>query len=377
MYGAVLPDAFNYLFDARGEYLYQQTHFNFAPFYEASRMIPLRGIGFGFVSHNNEWGADFYAHTSAVGTPGTGYALAKAEALMPHTVPVIAGILMSAGLPEDQATAIAGMMAPALGHDLAETAVDLLVRRNLDPGVGLRMLLAAQARPASVPGVLASVYGPGLATFAGLPLAEAKKLIMDTEKEARQIILQYGGAFMLPEEQTMALLAGQMAPLAELFIENALAGNGIPLDVTVEPDQVAALMVTAVGVVEADYQAELAATLTRVAIALQEHGIGTGRDLVKGDAERTPATGVLALEQNFPNPFNPSTSITYTLPAATRARVAVFNSLGQEVAVLLNGEIPAGSHTVSWDASAMPSGIYFCRLESDAGFATRRMMLVK
>jgi hypothetical protein len=377
MYGAVLPDAFNLLFDSRGEYLYQQTHFNFLPFYEATRVTPLRGIGYGFVSHNNEWGADYYAHTSAVGTPGIGYALAKAEALMPYTVPAIAGILMSAGLPETDATPIAGMMAPALGHDLSETAVDLLVKRNLDPEVGLRMLMAAQTRPVSVPGVLASVYGPGLAACAGVPVSEAKRLIMDTEKESRQIILQYGGAFMLPEAQTIALLAGQMAPIAELFIENALATNGIVLDVTVEPEQVAELIVTAMGVVEGDYDAELAATLHKVSLALQEHGIETGRDLVKKDQRQEAGTVTLALEQNYPNPFNPSTSITYSLPAATRIRVAVFNSIGQEVAVLHSGEIPAGTHTVTWDASAMPSGIYFCRLESSAGHVTRRMMLVK
>ncbi len=89
----------------------------------------------------------------------------------------------------------------------------------------------------------------------------------------------------------------------------------------------------------------------------------------------TPSTMILA--QNYPNPFNPSTSITFQLPEAGRARLAVFNLLGQKVVTLVDGDLQAGSHAVTFDASAMPSGVYFYKLTSSNGSATRKMTLSK
>ena len=83
------------------------------------------------------------------------------------------------------------------------------------------------------------------------------------------------------------------------------------------------------------------------------------------------------LEQNYPNPFNPSTTITYQLPARTHVRLAVFNVLGQEVMALQNGEYAAGPHVVRFDASGLPSGVYFYRLDAGAFTQTRKCVLVR
>jgi protocatechuate 3,4-dioxygenase beta subunit len=94
--------------------------------------------------------------------------------------------------------------------------------------------------------------------------------------------------------------------------------------------------------------------------------------------DRKPATPLTyALQQNYPNPFNPSTSISFTLPRQTKATLRVFNILGREIATIVSGTYPAGTHAVSWKADGIPSGIYLYRLEADGKVLTRRMMLTK
>ncbi len=84
-----------------------------------------------------------------------------------------------------------------------------------------------------------------------------------------------------------------------------------------------------------------------------------------------------SLEQNYPNPFNPVTSIAFSLARNTAVRLVVYDVLGQEVHVLRNRFMTAGDHQVSFDASTLPSGMYFYRLETDDFSSTAKMMLVK
>ncbi len=85
-----------------------------------------------------------------------------------------------------------------------------------------------------------------------------------------------------------------------------------------------------------------------------------------------------ALAQNYPNPFNPSTKINYVLPKANQVKLAVFNMLGQKVAVLIDGRKPAGYHEVAFDGSQLSSGVYYYRLSTDNGFTKiRKMILLK
>ena len=75
-----------------------------------------------------------------------------------------------------------------------------------------------------------------------------------------------------------------------------------------------------------------------------------------------PAT--FALDQNFPNPFNPTTTIQYQLPTDSRVTLKVYDLLGREVTTLLNEDRPAGYHDARWDASNTASGVYFYRIDA-------------
>ena len=84
-----------------------------------------------------------------------------------------------------------------------------------------------------------------------------------------------------------------------------------------------------------------------------------------------------SLTQNYPNPFNPTTQISFTLPKAGNVSLTVYNTLGQKVATLVNGNLAAGSHTVSFNANNLASGVYFYRLSAGSYASTMKMMLLK
>jgi hypothetical protein len=87
---------------------------------------------------------------------------------------------------------------------------------------------------------------------------------------------------------------------------------------------------------------------------------------------------IFTLEQNYPNPFNPSTKIQYNLPENSFVSLKVYNTIGQEVASLVNGVVPAGSHEINFDASKLNSGVYFYTIKSGNNFVqTRKMILMK
>ena len=83
------------------------------------------------------------------------------------------------------------------------------------------------------------------------------------------------------------------------------------------------------------------------------------------------------LEQNYPNPFNPSTKITFELAKTEKVKLAVYNLLGEQVAVLVNGTRSAGSQTITFDAKNFSSGVYFYKLEAGSTMLTKKMMLLK
>jgi len=108
----------------------------------------------------------------------------------------------------------------------------------------------------------------------------------------------------------------------------------------------------------------------------------TGRETIhKQTVSATPTHEAMPLEfalyPNYPNPFNPTTAIRYDVKETGLVSLKVFDLLGREVATLVNREMPAGSRTIVWDATDLPSGVYLCRMEAERFVGTRKMMLLK
>lgn len=93
--------------------------------------------------------------------------------------------------------------------------------------------------------------------------------------------------------------------------------------------------------------------------------------------EETLKPNLFSLEQNFPNPFNPSTRINYSLHTAGKVNLTVYSVDGRKVAELVNSNKGAGNHSVIWDASGLSSGVYIYRLTSSSHTTTKKMILLK
>lgn len=93
--------------------------------------------------------------------------------------------------------------------------------------------------------------------------------------------------------------------------------------------------------------------------------------------QTSSAPAAFRLDQNFPNPFNPSTTIALSLASREQTRVEVYDVLGQRVAVLLDEERDPGSYMLTWNAAELPSGVYYCRMTAGRFTAVRTMLLMK
>ena len=95
------------------------------------------------------------------------------------------------------------------------------------------------------------------------------------------------------------------------------------------------------------------------------------------DIDMDPVPSMYILEQNFPNPFNPATTIRFSIPHAATVRLSVFNILGEEIETLINERMTGGKHSVKWNGSHRSSGIYFYRLRSGDFIQTGKMLLIR
>jgi len=98
--------------------------------------------------------------------------------------------------------------------------------------------------------------------------------------------------------------------------------------------------------------------------------------IVSADDEQIIPTEI-ALEQNYPNPFNPSTTIKFSLPSSSFATLKIYNALGEEVVVLLEKELTTGTYEVEWNATGLPSGVYFYQLKTEGYVETKKMILLR
>jgi hypothetical protein len=216
-YGAMVPDAFNFSFDqpAYMGFLYAQTHMNFLHVWYDAESRPAKALAFGFVSHNDVWGADFTAHHSGITSgQGKGYIIAKAE--------ILKVILES--IPDYAALNIPDAVSMEIAHNLVESAVDILMK-HVDPRIGQKMIAAALPPHPNMPLLLVKAYAGDLAGFAGIREHEAAKFIVASEKQFRKITILYGQALTLDDADAVQALAEQLADFAQAF----LAAYGVTL----------------------------------------------------------------------------------------------------------------------------------------------------
>ena len=119
----------------------------------------------------------------------------------------------------------------------------------------------------------------------------------------------------------------------------------------------------------------IAATIVNGNIIFGDNGAsvsGTAKVVVG-----TPLAEQVALHQNMPNPFNPSTEIVFDLPEEGPVRLTIYNLVGQEIEKLVDQRLPAGTHLVRWDASGQPSGTYIYVLEAGTYHEQRKMLLLR
>lgn len=81
--------------------------------------------------------------------------------------------------------------------------------------------------------------------------------------------------------------------------------------------------------------------------------------------------------QNYPNPFNPVTTIKYYLPKTSHVKLTVFDILGNEVIILIDGIKSSGVYEETWNASGVPSGIYFYQMNADGLLQTKKLIFIK
>ena len=84
-----------------------------------------------------------------------------------------------------------------------------------------------------------------------------------------------------------------------------------------------------------------------------------------------------SLESAYPNPFNPTTTLSFSLPIESEVNISVYNLQGREVVTLLDGNINAGYHSITWHADNHSSGVYFVKMVADKYVDVQKLMLVK
>jgi hypothetical protein len=266
MYGAMAPDLFNYIFDQPN--LYLMTHNGFMQVWNAAQCPFTKAAAFGFVSHNDMWGADSTAHHACTAcNEQKGYVVAKADLMLDPTnpanlPPMLHGLLLS--LPFE--------VAEEISHNFVEAAVDILLKQD-DPAIGKKLTSAALLRSPTFPLLLVRAYADNLVA-GGMTYPGATNLITLAESEFRKSMVLYGYALMQDDAIAVHLIAEQMASIAEAF----LAAKGVTLPPL--PSGLTLAQLIEVGVWAAhgfcadDYKAEIDETIRSVHKELKVHGIG-------------------------------------------------------------------------------------------------------
>ncbi len=258
IYGGTVPDLFNLMLDSPDhDYLVNRTHYHFGKVQKEAQGTDLESFAFGFVSHNEKWGADRTAHRKGLTTPGEGYIIAQSTLLAPQLQPQLQTILVESGVDPIIASLLAGPLSVQLAHPIAETAVDLLIKRNEDLSIGQELLLSAQERPSTAPDLLVAAYGKSLSHRMKVSEEEAGSFIRDTETEFRDKMIRYGEILEKSEEEAIQDLSNEGGALIDGYLRIV---TGVEIHVPAEV--LTGFLHLALQQVEESYSGEIAATLS-------------------------------------------------------------------------------------------------------------------
>jgi hypothetical protein len=380
IYGSTLPDVFNLAVGIPGQNdLAMATHEEFMPMADKAWSCYLKAIAYGFVSHNDVWGADYTAHWDSQTSPESGPLDGWVETKIPGLKDIISDPI-SAVIGDNLPPTTVEEIIHSLAHDFIETGMDILVR-EVDPKIGYRLLLAAQLRAPGTPYLLASAYAKVITESGELNFLQASAIIIQAEKEYRNLMKTYGLIFTQEYNQMM----DNLSELGAQLITAQLSELGLQL--IIQKEMVLPLLQSTVAYLsnEGDYVAELNATLDYLEGQMAEEGFYSNYSifskvdqLEENQTITEPKTPLrFALEQNYPNPFNPVTTIQFSLAEAEHVKLVVYNSLGQQIATLVDRVCSEGIHQIEWNAGHLSTGTYIYRIHSKSFTATKKMYLLK
>jgi hypothetical protein len=284
MWGSLGPDIFNFIFDDTlcPLWLAEQTHGTTAPdsfdpdsfmkVWNVASTTSEKALAYGFVSHNEVWGADFTAHIHGL-TVGQdkGYINAKAMILLdtpldptqpyhPTDNPTFAEVFAGIGASPEQQLIIA--------HVIAEYAIDIMLKNHVDHLLGEKVKLAARFRSPQFPALLVDAYAADYAeNCSGIDYLTAAAIITYAEAEYRRNMISYGQAISRAESIAVQLIAEQIVVLAPGFL-----GGELP-DLEVDPAELVKAAIYGSMAICHDYMTEINATIEFVEDNLTDNGI--------------------------------------------------------------------------------------------------------
>ncbi len=219
--------------------------------YEAKWWGYQKSIAYGFVSHNDVWGADSTAHyASRTLNPEEGWVVTKSKELEQ----LLSDTFNDIGLGGEEYYELR----LELCHNIIETAGDIIIKR-VDSKIGSKILFSALFRTSRCPTLLINAIGK-----------EYEELIKQAENEFRKMMILYGQALMQDEDTAIGLLAEQMANLAEEYLK----GKGIELPSGIElKSLIEDALRVAISVIKDDYMKEVEATIKYIKVNLWKHRV--------------------------------------------------------------------------------------------------------
>ncbi|MDA8105874.1 MAG: hypothetical protein M0Z89_02980 [Nitrospiraceae bacterium] len=274
MWGSVAPDLYNFVFDPalcpgwiadQTQGTYSET---FMKVWNAAETNSEDALAYGFVSHNQQWGADYTAHISGLrpGYENEGYIITKAKLLLNAPLDpaspqqTFGDVFAGLGMSPDEALLIA--------HVITEDAVDIRLGNEVDPLLGRRLATSARNETKRFRALLIKAYAADYADYCfGGDLSTAASVLTATEEGHRKDMIFLGQAISQSEPAAAQLLAEQLVSILPEFL-----GHALPVPEAEAVRIVKAAIFQSMGICD-DYLAEINATIEFVGKNLEDHGI--------------------------------------------------------------------------------------------------------